>query len=89
MFCKCGVEIPEKRLAFLLKYNKPKICISCASGTVERVECFQVVSGKTERSIQIVSSEKAKELNALSKRAGTGVSKGVKMDQSFKPNLFK
>lgn len=89
MYCKCGNEIHPKRVDFLEKYNKPKCCINCAEGKVQKVVGFQVVSGKTEREVQIVSQEEGALLNKLSARAGMGVSKGCKMDQSFKPKLFK
>lgn len=89
MYCKCGSEIPQKRVEFLQKYNKRICCVNCAEGTVQKVAGFQVISGKTEREIQIVSQEEASMLNKLSARAGVGVSKGCKMDQSFKPKLFR
>jgi hypothetical protein len=89
MYCKCGKEIHPKRVEFLEKYSKPLSCIECAEGKVQKVVGFQVVGGKTEREVQIVSQETGAMLNKLSARAGMGVSKGCKMDQSFKPNLFK
>lgn len=86
-YCACGAIIPELRVKFLEKNGLKLSCITHSSS--ERVMCFQVISGKTERAIEIVSPAQAAKLEQLSKRAGMGVSRGVKMDQSFKANLFK
>lgn len=86
-YCKCGNEIPPARVAFLQKTNSPLTCFE--HSTTQRVKGFQVIGGKTERYIEVVTPDQAALLEKLGKRAGTGVSKGVKMDQSFKPNLFK
>lgn len=86
-YCHCGQVIHPKRVAILKSKNLPITCLEHSN--TQKVQGFQVINGKTERFIQVVEPERAAELNKLAQRAGTGVSKGVKMDQSFKPNLFK
>ena len=76
-FCSCGAEIHPKRVEFLNKNQLPLTCLE-HSQTQKKVG-FQVVSGKTEREIQIVTTEVAAILEAKSARQGTGVSRGVKM----------
>jgi len=76
-FCKCNAEIHPKRVEFLKKNNLPLTCINCSS--TQKVVGFQVVSGKTEREIQVCTPAQAAELEAKARRAGTGVSAGVKM----------
>lgn len=86
-YCKCGAIVHPKRVEILKSKNLPITCLEHSN--TQRVQGFQVIGGKTERFIQVVQPEQAAQLNKLAQRAGTGVSKGVKMDQSFKPHLFK
>lgn len=83
MFCKCGSEIHPKRVEFLQKHNKAMSCISCAEKTVEKLGGFMSTEGKTERTIIIAPMSTVANLQKLSARAGTGVSRGVKMNQSY------
>ena len=83
MFCKCGTEIHPKRVEFLQKHNKAMCCITCAEQTVQKVGGFMSTEGKTERSIIIADMNTISNLHKLSHRAGTGVSRGVKMNQSY------
>ena len=88
-FCGCGNTIHPKRVEILEKRASKVICIECAESTVQKLAGVQVVSGKTERAIEICSPEQAERFIKLSARAGTGVSRGVKMNQSFQPKVFK
>lgn len=81
MNCRCGVEVPEQRAAFLIKVGKPITCMDCS--TTQKVGGFMNVEGKTERSLIIADMEQIEHLHKISARAGTGVSKGVKMNQSY------
>lgn len=83
--CYCGAIIPEKRVDFLKKYNKPLTCLQ--HSTTEKVGCFVTSSGKTERELIITSQETANLLYKAAARTGVGVSRGVKMNQSFKSNI--
>lgn len=87
MFCKCGAEIHPKRVEFLQKYNKPMTCVQ--HSTTQKVGGFMSVEGKTERTIIIAEMDTINTLHKLSARAGTGVSRGVKMNQSFDAKQFK
>jgi RNA polymerase-binding transcription factor DksA len=88
MYCKvCGVEVPQKRVEFLQKAGYSITCLEHSS--TQKVVGFQVISGKTERAIEVCQPEVAAKLEHLSKRQGTGVSRGVKMDQTFKAKHFK
>lgn len=87
MYCKCGVEVHPLRIKFLEKYNKSITCIDCT--TVQKVGGFMAIEGKTDRQIVIADMDLICRLNKLSERAGTGVSKGVKMNQSFSSKHFK
>lgn len=86
-FCKCGVEIHPLRVKFLEKYNKPMTCV--AHSTTQKVGGFMSVEGKTERTIIIAEMDTINRLHHLSARAGTGVSRGVKMNQSFDAKHYK
>lgn len=88
-FCKCGEEIHPKRVEFLTKYNKALICINCAEGTVKKVGGFMSVEGKTDRQIIIADMDTIENLHKVSQRAGTGVSKGVKMNQTYSVKYIK
>lgn len=81
MYCKCGCKIPEKRIEFLQKYNKVLTCVNCS--TTQKVGGFMTSESKTERTIIIAEMDVIDNLHKLSHRAGTGVSKGVKMNQSY------
>lgn len=85
--CKCGATVPDQRVKYLQKFNLPITCV--LHSPTEKVVGFQVIGGKTERFIEICTPEQGAHLNKLSRRTGTGVSQGVKMDQGFKPKLFK
>lgn len=86
-YCHCGAIIPEKRVEFLKKVGNKITCIN--HSTTEKVGGFMAISGKTERELIIGSQESTAALYAASARAGTGVSKGVKMNQSFSAKHFK
>lgn len=83
----CGVEVHPKRIEILNKMNKPVTCLE--HSTSQKVGGFMCTEGKTERSIIIAEMDTIETLHKLSARAGTGVSKGVKMNQSFQPKVFK
>lgn len=87
MYCKCGVEVHPLRIKFLEKYSKPITCMDCT--TTQKVGGFMATSGKTDRQIIIADMETISNLNNLSARAGMGVSRGCKMNQSFSAKLFK
>lgn len=87
--CKCDNEIHPKRVEFLQKRNMPIMCLDCVEGKVQKLGGFMNVEGKTERTIVIAPMEIIEQLHQVSARAGTGVSKGVKMNQSFKSKIFK
>lgn len=80
-YCKCGVEIHPKRVEILQKINKPLTCINCS--TTQKVGGFMNTEGKTERTIIIAEMDTIENLHKLSARAGVGVSRGVKMNQSY------
>lgn len=86
-YCWCGEELHPKREAFLQKAGKPLTCIK--HSTTQKVGGFMATEGKTERSIIIADMQTIEELHKKSARAGTGVSRGVKMNQSFQPKIFK
>lgn len=88
-YCSCGNTIHPKRVEILQKQGRRLCCINCAENSVQKLVGVQVVSGKTERAIEICQPEQAKIFEKLSARTGVGVSKGVKMDQSFKLKNFK
>lgn len=81
MFCKCGVEIHPKRIEILQKVNKLLTCLNCS--TTQKVGGFMSTESKTERVIVIAEMDVISNLHKLSARAGMGVSKGVKMNQSY------
>jgi hypothetical protein len=80
-FCKCGDEIHPKRIEILDKMGKAHTCLSCS--TTQKVGGFMSTEGKTERTIIIAEMDTINTLHKLSARAGTGVSKGVKMSQVY------
>lgn len=86
-FCHCGEEVHLLRVKFLTKAGSPITCIK--HSTTEKVGGFMATSGKTERELIIGSQESIENLHKAAARAGTGVSRGVKMDKSFKPKYFK
>lgn len=87
MYCHCGVEVHPKRVEFLKKANKPITCLEHSA--TQKVGGFMAIEGKTDRQIVIAEMDVIENLNRLSARAGTGVSKGVKMNQSFSAKHFK
>lgn len=62
----CNEIIHPKRIEILLKLKKKLVCVKCS--TEDKVVGFVAVEGKTERPIQIMSKEKAHELQELAKR---------------------
>lgn len=56
---------------------------------MQKLVGVQVNSGKTERAIEVCTPDVAAKFEALTRRTGVGVSRGVKMDQSFKAKMFK
>lgn len=86
-YCKCGVEIPPCRVEFLQKNNLPLTCIN--HSTTQKVGGYMSTDGKTDRTLIIGDMQTIENLYKLSARAGVGVSKGVKMNQSFDSKLYK
>lgn len=80
-FCFCGVEIHPLREKLLNKMGYKLTCLQ--HSTVEKLGGFMATSGKTERELIIGSQASTEALYRASARAGTGVSKGVKMNQSY------
>lgn len=87
MYCKCGSEIPPKREELLKKWGKPLRCFGCSNE--QKKGGFMTSEGKTERTIIIADMETVEMLHKKAARAGVGVSRGVKMNQSFQPKIFK
>jgi hypothetical protein len=63
--CKCGSEIPEKRVE--MGY---KTCVECS--TEEKYGFIDVVYHKTGNTIEILPAEDAKKMRELTKRRGFG-----------------
>lgn len=80
-FCFCGAEIHPLREKLLNKMGYKITCLQ--HSTVEKLGGFMATSGKTERELIIGSQASTEALYRASARAGTGVSKGVKMNQSY------
>lgn len=82
--CKaCGEEIHPLRLKAVPDTNLCHLCIK--DQDVSRVGGVQVITGKTTYAeLQIVSAEKAAEINHLQNRQGGIVSLGVKGVRSSK-----
>ena len=55
----------------------------------QKVGGFMAIEGKTDRQIVIADMDTIATLHKLSARAGTGVSRGCKMNQSFSLKHFK
>ena len=72
--CKCGEEIPEKRVDFLKKYNKKITCLNCS--TEEKVVALQVNATKETRTIYIVSKETSDRMFKTTKQ--NGVNYGIR-----------
>lgn len=81
MNCKCGKEIHPKRVIILQKMKAPMTCVDCSA--TQKLGGFMSTEGKTERTIVIAPMETISMLEKMSARAGTGVSRGVKMNQSY------
>lgn len=86
-YCHCGEEIHPLREKILRKAGYAITCMK--HSTTEKVGGFMAVSGKTERELIIGSQDSINNLYKASARAGMGVSKGCKMNQSFSAKLFK
>jgi hypothetical protein len=86
-YCHCGAEIHPLRVKFLENAGYKLTCL--VHSTTEKVGGFMATSGKTERELIIGSQESTNALYKASARAGTGVSKGCKMNQSFSHKHFK
>lgn len=86
-YCKCGASIHPKREAFLKKAGLPLTCLE--HSTTQKVGGFMSTDSKTERTIIIADMDTIEHLHNVSARAGVGVSRGVKMNQSFQPKIFK
>lgn len=76
MYCKCGNEVPDKRVAFLQKNKKPITCICCT--TEQAVCCYPVLNHKTGNSIEIANKETADKLKVIMDRKGGIVSQGMR-----------
>lgn len=85
MFCKCGNQIPEKRLE-ILKQSSMKIqCIQCAESNVSKVAGFMVRDHKMSGELQVMSQEQADHMHSLSSRSGgMQVSRGVRFSTGRK-----
>jgi hypothetical protein len=71
MWCKCGIEIPEKRSE--MGYTK---CVSCS--TEEMYGCVDIVYHKTGNTIEVLDAESARRMKKLSQRSGFGSLKALK-----------
>ncbi len=71
MFCRCGQQIPEKRLELGFKE-----CVKCS--TVEPVGCVDVVYHKTGNTIEITDRATAERMRKLSRRNSHGILAGMK-----------
>ena len=71
MWCKCGIEIPEKRSE--MGYIK---CVSCS--TEEMYGCVDIVYHKTGNTIEVLDAESARRMKKLSQRSGFGSLKALK-----------
>lgn len=89
---QCGEPMHPKREEICKKHGYPMTCVPCKTGVngkdEERKQCYTVVNGKTERSIEICNAETAEMMYKAGRRAGVGVSKGVKMNQSYDHKVF-
>ncbi len=75
MYCKCGIEIPDKRVE--LGY---KTCVECS--TEQKWSAVPIIYHKTGNTLQVVKDpEVAKEMIAMSRRAGFGIMRGMKPSQ--------
>lgn len=85
--CSCGTVIPDSTIkAITLNGKYPHYadnakCASCVKSginDVERVAGVMPTDHKMKGQIEICTQEQAARYNSLSRRAGTGVSQGVK-----------
>jgi hypothetical protein len=76
MNCKCGNQIPEKRVEFLKKLSKRITCIACSNE--QAVSCYPVLNHKTGNSIEICDRETADRLKVIMDRKGGIVSQGMR-----------
>lgn len=70
MNCKCGINIPQKRVE--LGYKE---CVSCS--TVEAHGCIDIIYHKTGNTIQITDKQTAERMRKLSRRSGFGALRGM------------
>lgn len=86
MYCKCGIEIPQKRID--LGYNT---CVECS--TEEKWSAVPIIYHKTGNTLQVVKDpEVAKEMIAMSRRTGFGIMRGMKPSQkstTYSPKNIK
>lgn len=75
MNCKCGKEIPKKRVELGFSY-----CVDCS--TEEQKEALDIVFHKTGNTIEVVDKDSAKAIKKLSKRNGFGIMAGMKQSKS-------
>jgi len=87
MYCWCGAEIHPKRVQILNKAGYRLTCLK--HSTTEKVGGFMATGGKTERELIIGPQEVINNLHKAAARAGTGVSRGCKMNQGFSQKHFK
>ena len=83
----CNIEVNPKRVEILNKMGKDVTCLD--HSTTQKKGGFMSVEGKTDRTIIIAEMDTIEHLHKVSARAGTGVSKGVKMSQNFNSKVFK
>ena len=83
----CKIEVHPKRVDILNKMGKPITCLEHSA--TQKVGGFMSIEGKTERSIVIAEMDTIENLHRLSARAGMGVSKGCKMNQSYSAKHHK
>jgi hypothetical protein len=69
--CKCGQEIPAKRLD--LGYKE---CVKCSK--VEVYGCVDVVYHKTGNTIEIMPKESVEQYNKMARRTGFGIMSGLR-----------
>lgn len=70
--CKCGKEIQEKRLQFLIKFKKNIVCLECSSE--EKVVGNNIYEGKDSRAIEVISKQQAENIALTYRRKGVSLS---------------
>jgi hypothetical protein len=69
--CKCGSEIPQKRIE--LGYKE---CVKCSK--VEVYGCVDVVYHKTGNTIEIMDKASVEQYNKMARRTGFGIMSGLR-----------